>query len=230
MKRILNKESRAAIELMIANDLITKDVAEKYFPELKESKGDKGEKIRKWIYDIVNNLGEPSDEEAQEELEEMQPLALAWLEKQGEQKPTVIIPRFRVGDEIKTTNEAPLTITKITDSGYWSEDLFICSFENSTKWELVENPAEWSEEDEEKIDILNAMCDDGIKDCLSYSTQYRVLNEIKDWLKSLRHQKQWKPSERQMKALKEACDEHLEPDGLDPLYVLYEQLKELKGK
>lgn len=59
-------------------------------------------------------------------------------EKQGEQKPTIIIPRFRVGDEIKTTNEAPLTITKITDSGYWSEDLFICSFENSTKWELVE--------------------------------------------------------------------------------------------
>lgn len=60
-----------------------------------------------------------------------------WLEKQGEQKPAIIIPKFRVGDEIKTTNEAPLTITKITDSGYWSEDLFICSFENSAKWELV---------------------------------------------------------------------------------------------
>ena len=54
-----------------------------------------------------------------------------------EQKPALIIPKFRVGDEIKTTNEAPLTITKITDSGYWSEDLFICSFENSAKWELV---------------------------------------------------------------------------------------------
>jgi len=53
------------------------------------------------------------------------------------EKPALIIPKFRVGDEIKTTNEAPLTITKITDSGYWSEDLFICSFENSAKWELV---------------------------------------------------------------------------------------------
>lgn len=52
---------------------------------LKESESE-DERIRKWIYDIVNNLGEPSDEEAQEELEEMQPLALAWLEKRGESK------------------------------------------------------------------------------------------------------------------------------------------------
>jgi len=27
--------------------------------------------------------------------------------------------------------------------------------------------------------------------------------------------------------LKEACDKHWEPDGLDPLYTLYEQLKKL---
>ena len=42
-----------------------------------------------------------------------------------------------------------------------------------------------------------------------------------------REQKHWKPTEEQLKALKEACDEHWEPDGLDPLYTLYEQLKEL---
>ena len=30
-----------------------------------------------------------------------------------------------------------------------------------------------------------------------------------------------------MKALKEACDEHWELDGLEPLYTLYHDLKEL---
>lgn len=38
----------------------------------------------------------------------------------------------------------------------------------------------------------------------------------------------WKPSDEQMKALEEACDEHWEPDGLDPLYTLWEQLKKLR--
>lgn len=39
----------------------------------------------------------------------------------------------------------------------------------------------------------------------------------------------WKPSDAQMQALKEACDKHGEPDGLDPLYMLWEQLKKLKA-
>jgi len=72
-------------------------------------------------------------------------------EKQGEQNINVGISsqlddqmsadnnesKFNIGDEIKTTNEEPLTITKIDDKGYWSGDLFVCSFEDSTKWKLV---------------------------------------------------------------------------------------------
>jgi hypothetical protein len=41
-------------------------------------------------------------------------------------------------------------------------------------------------------------------------------------------QNRWKPTDEQMKALKEACDKSWEPDGLDPLYTLYEDLKKLK--
>lgn len=55
----------------------------------------------------------------------------------------------------------------------------------------------------------------------------KPIEPIKEWLSSLNPQKQWKPSEEQIKALKEACDEHWDPDGLDPLYTLYEQLKAL---
>lgn len=45
---------------------------------------------------------------------------------------------------------------------------------------------------------------------------------------SLFPQSTWKPSDEQMNALKNACDKHWEPDGLDPLYTLWEQLKKLK--
>lgn len=55
-----------------------------------------------------------------------------------EQNIVVIIPKFRVGDEIKTANEESLTITKIDEKGYWSKNLFICSFDDAAKWELVE--------------------------------------------------------------------------------------------
>jgi len=41
---------------------------------------------------------------------------------------------------------------------------------------------------------------------------------------------QWKPTDEQMKALKEAYDKHWELDGLDPLYTLYQDLKKLKGE
>lgn len=60
------------------------------------------------------------------------------LKKQGEQKPVVITPKFRVGDEVETGNEESLTITRIDEEGYWSNDLFICGFDNSDEWELVE--------------------------------------------------------------------------------------------
>lgn len=48
-------------------------------------------------------------------------------------------------------------------------------------------------------------------------------------LRSIRLKKRWKPTERQMMALKEACGKYWEPDGLHPLYTLYQGLKQLKG-
>ena len=61
------------------------------------------------------------------------------LEKQGWQNPAdKVEPKFKVGDEIKTANEEPLTITKIDDKGYWSEDLFICDFDEECLWDLVD--------------------------------------------------------------------------------------------
>ena len=44
----------------------------------------------------------------------------------------------------------------------------------------------------------------------------KAYNADIEWLNSIRPQNRWKPSDEQMKALKIACDEHWEPDGLDP--------------
>ena len=100
-------------------------------------------------------------------------------EKQGEQKP--IYHKFRVGDEIKTQKEASLTITKIDDNGYWSEDLFICDFDEECIWDLVEQkPVEWSEEDEENLQHSIAAI---------HTADYYTLedkNEMENWLKSLK--------------------------------------------
>ena len=71
-----------------------------------------------------------------------------------EQNIVVIIPKFRVGDEIKTSNEESLTITKIDKKGYWSEGLFICSFDDAAKWELVEQKSADNVEHEFEIGDL----------------------------------------------------------------------------
>ena len=86
-----------------------------------------------------------------------------------------------------------------------------------------QNFTAWSEEDEKVIH------------CLEYTVKHFYEDEdtIKwccEWLKSLKDKYTWKPSDIQMKALKEECDKYWEPDGLDPLYTLYQDLKKLKGE
>lgn len=143
-----------------------------------------------------------------------------------EQKPTdKIEPKFKVGDEIKTKNEAPLTITRIDRFGYWSEDLFICSFENSAKWELVEQKPAWSEEDEKYV-----------KDLVDYFTGGLSLKhteeDIAKWLKSLRPQNRWKPSEEHIHWLKWVINRLPDTEKANEaeavLKDLLEQLKKLR--
>ena len=107
---------------------------------------------------------------------------LAEFEKQGEQKTVVTIPKFRIGDSIKTTNEEPLTITKIDGKGYWSEDLLICNFDDAAKWELVEQKPVWSEEDNKWIESLIQTFEDGYFEGFNQLKSYGVI----DWLKSLK--------------------------------------------
>lgn len=80
---------------------------------------------------------------------------------------------------------------------------------------------EWSEEDEKMLNDID----------FTFFEEKSIPNvkywKFMNWLKFLKERYTWKPSDAQMQALKEACDKRWEPDGLDPLYTLYEQLKKL---
>lgn len=71
-----NVKAIDVVRQMVADGQVSKDVAEKYFPELKESED---ERIRKKLIEAVKRdmvVGGTKDKQ----------LAIAWLVKQGEQK------------------------------------------------------------------------------------------------------------------------------------------------
>lgn len=165
---------------------------ERMFPELREPE-DTDEKVRKALIKLVTNHASMDlFIEYDIHLDE----ALAWLEKKGEQKPIVIIPKFRVGDEIKTSNEESLTITKIDEKGYWSEDLFICGFDEECIWDLVGQKhadkiepkfkvGDWITDNNSTFQIVKVenewyYADDGDKICFDVAHQYYHLWTIQD--------------------------------------------------
>ena len=157
------------------------------------------------------------------------------LKKQDEQKPTDKVKhKFKVGDEIKTVNEESLTITKIDDKGYWSEDLFICDFDEAVCWNLVEQNHAWSEEDATHYNrILKEL---NLQKEMPINVS--VIEEVKSdiiWLKSIKDrvqpQLQWKPSDEQIKALETTIYTNMSRN--DERYLVLsefvEELKKLKG-
>jgi len=107
-----------------------------------------------------------------------------WLEKK-----TLIIPKFRVGDEIKTANEESLTITKIDEKGYWSEDLFICGFDDECLWDLVKGQSVEPDWCHHKVDFSGCSEEyrkayyDGWNDCNMQHSQCNA--ELDDVIKCL---------------------------------------------
>ena len=106
--------------------------------------------------------------------------------------------KFNIGDEIKTANEEPLTITKIDEKGYWSEDLFICGFDDTAKWEVVGQKTAWSEEDEREVAVLEAYIRSKDWSERHIDRALGIVYELVNKIKSIRPQTQWKPSEKQM--------------------------------
>ena len=86
-------------------------------------------------------------------------------------------------------------------------------------------PAEWSEEDEEKINKLLELVQN-IEDFQGIPNRFE---KYKDMLKSLRPQKQWKPTEEQIDALEFAAELSIYPEFYTKRKVLAELLEQLKA-
>jgi len=204
-----------------------------------EDKESEDEKIRKWcISHFRNSFRVPKDiVEYQEYLNNK---VIPWLERQGEQKPVVIIPKFRVGDVIRVKGfNAVYRITEISDGYYrglgWSLD--IIEGDKCGDYELVEQTSTWSEEDErmclcliedqeEALDNVNNahVCHPEIIPDLK-----EMYNERISWLKSLKYrvqpQNRWKPSGEQMKYLYKYAEQNNYDGAI--LTGLYDDLLEI---
>ena len=125
---------------------------------------------------------------------------LVWLEKQGEQMSVI---------EMKTPEES-LGI----DSDTYNKIVDECIYDE-------QKPAALNEEDEVKINRIAACLEN-----LNVADNDILLKDV-DWLKSLRPQNTWKPSDEQIGVIEAVINNRsFQRRHLDSLY---EQLKKLKG-
>ena len=85
-------------------------------------------------------------------------------------------------------------LKKIENKNPLLSDFFKAEYERGKA--DAQKPA-WSEEDENKLSLLEALCDEQIKGATSYSTMYREMHELKDWLESLKDRVQPKQEWKQ---------------------------------
>ena len=95
--------------------------------------------------------------------------------------------------------------------------------EDCIAWVNKQMHTKWSEEDKKKVNNLYVLLDQMVSFNMLSN---KDATEFKDWLKSLRPQLQWKPSDEQMEALKHYVDTTMDGD----IDLLYQDLKELKGE
>lgn len=160
------------------------------FPELKESED---EMIRKALIKLVKKAGEGYENVIDGVSIEN---AISWLEKQWEQKPAewsdtdYVMQRAALEILIASPKTVAFTILKE------SVIVWFKSLKNRLQPKL-----KWSDEDEEMIDSIigNIKYLYSIGSCDNATVDKKV-----NWLKSLRPQSQWRPSEEQIYTLEKA--------------------------
>ena len=217
-----NESFRRAKELHEAGNALTKNQMEIIFPELKESED---ERIRKEIIDfLLNGIWNNA---LIDKVRQTQKYAswISYLERQKERGPLSKDEEYTLARIIEylEDNDCPSEWKDLLHDVY------------TLPYQKDQQPAEWSEEDEEMLkDIIR-----GIKATehivFTHDAQGRTQMQARvNWLKSLRPQSRWKPSEEQIQALTVAvdeakrCDEPYWRESLhDVLLSLHADLKKL---
>ena len=126
---------------------------------------------------------------------------IAWLEKQGVH--AKFINGIKVGDKV-TRNEYGVLVN-------------LSQLNRVANKQVEHKPAAWSKEDEKQARQIERIVHDGC-------TQ-KLQKQIADWFKSLKERYTWKPSEEQMKALKQAKTDACGKPYFSALASLYINLK-----
>ena len=222
------KEAHSRAEMF--RNTIYKGVAEEIFPDLREESYN--EKIIKELIEMVKEDWPGRSD------------VVDWLEKQGDQNSS--FESF--------WNASPADTFYIEHGKYYYciEDYYSGGCKRATKGDVVqalrgmpmmslnreeatkyfipvnsiEQKLEWSDKDEEHIDSLLKRLD-GL--CRNKFERTRfAISEDRNWLKSLRPQSHWKPSEKQMEHLYYAIKDYKKSGYItNTLEGLYDELKKL---
>ena len=173
-----------------------------------------------------------------------------WLEKQGEEKVQSKplwheynhpIDKDRLFLLISKNKRASImlwngeTLKSVTFGGGGGIILEGDKFAYIDELQEIQNPAEWSEEDERMYKAISIAL--SLNEAKGYlKSWYTTQEEADNWLKSLKEGYTWKPSEEQMNALWDKISKDNLPNSEKEisqqvaLTELYEQLKKLKGE
>lgn len=187
------------------------------FPELKESED---ERMRNFISNELVCL-RATDEKGTVRYNELTE-AIAWFEKQGEQKPAEEVNGEDYGIDSLWHAQNILEKTLGSVEGYQSDDGILehkCAI-SAVKKLYEQNP--WSKEDEKLLALsLNNLTE--LKD--RFGEEYGRTGDCIEWLKSLKDRYTWRPSETQLETLKELS--HDVPTKRGVIEELLKQLKQL---
>lgn len=182
--------------LSSSDALLTCQTIEKAFPELRESED---EKWRNWLIGHLKGYINQTDNKYAEVCKK----AISWLEKQAVQKSWSEEDEQMIQDIIEAMQDIIEAIGTQYDVSDYKE---MVDWLKSLKDRVQLQPKqEWSEEDEK---MLNGIIEEirPFGECPDYPTDedkeyYYGRTKMIDWLKSLKPQNRWKPSEEQMSML-----------------------------
>lgn len=224
-----------------AIDVIKKNWPDSSFTMLREAletlipeiKGSEDEKIRK---ELVRAFTTTADKREHEIYGNgiTYGQVLAWLEKQGEQKPAdKVEPKFKVGDKIR--RKTPSFCDKDMQVARIDNDYYVCNhigkfssevvpFLEQSSYKLIDQNPAWSEEDEYVFSkVLDWML---IVNPTSSIFEKLPKEQFIERFKSLKERYTWKPSDEQMQFLWKYAEQN-NYDGA-VLTSLFHDLKKLR--
>lgn len=214
--------------------VFTEGLFDYIFPELRESED--------WIpKEIIKYLKEKGD---------FRSCWIAWLEKQGEQKPTVEMktPEGSLGIDYDTYNKIVDKCVYGEQNPAWNEEderIYQSIIDDTVQenqlgdkqinWleslkDRVQPQPKWNYNDEIIIGTIIQEIEKISSEKFIDNAKYRCLDWLRYRTKSLRPQSQWKPSDEQIEALDDVIDEYDGYPEFDSLVSLKNDLKKLMGE